>query len=326
MSLYLGRREVMTAFDLLGADENAMTTALGFALDHAPVFRSAFVAACGGPSSAGTATIRLQTGRVDHGITDIEIDLGKEFFGIVEAKQGAWLPTVEQLKKYAPIVADHVATTRHLVTLSDSPRPFAEATLPPAVDGQPLHHLTWRQVLGLASASMSSSSQPSRRILRDLQDFLGALIGMESLYSNRVYVVSLANGTPDGWATSWIDVVAKHRRYFYPVSNRWPPPPNYIGFRYRGQLQTIHHVESYEIFTDPATIFPDVPSKDWGSHYLLTLGPEIRPPRKVKTGPRIHMSNRCWCMLDTLLTKATISDALTATEERIAAWEKERSA
>src|SRR5690606_10348755 len=142
--------EVRTAFDLLGADENAMTTALGYALDQAPNFRSAFISSCGGPPTDGAASIRLQTGRIDHGITDIEIGVGTEFFGVIEAKQGAWLPTVEQLKKYVPILAAHAATTRSLVTLSDAPLPFAAAALPAEVDGQPLRHLTWRKVLGLA--------------------------------------------------------------------------------------------------------------------------------------------------------------------------------
>lgn len=172
---------------------------------------------------------------------------------------------------------------------------------------------------------MKTETQASRRVLRDLEAFLGPLIGMDSLFSNRVYVVSLGGGAPEGWPISWVDVVARHNRYFYPVGKGWPSPPNYLGVRYGGQLQSIHHVDDYEVFTNPSIPFPEVPSAVWPQHYLLTLGPPIRPARRVANGPRIHMSNRCWCMLDTLLTAETVSDALTETEARIATWHRERA-
>ena len=51
-------------------------------------------------------------------------------------------------------------------------------------------------------------------------------MGLERTYSNLVYSVVLAGGNPNGWKTSWIDIVEKHHRYFYPVNRGgWPPPP-----------------------------------------------------------------------------------------------------
>jgi hypothetical protein len=131
-------------------------------------------------------------------------------------------------------------------------------------------------------------------------------------------VVSLASGTPDGWTVSWIDIVEKHNRYFYSaVGKNWPPPPNYLGFRYSGQLQSIRHVEGFEIVSDLREHFPGCKgAADWGSHYLFHLGPAIKPAHKVATGPRIVRSARVWCMLDTLLTCSTITDALGATKAR----------
>jgi hypothetical protein len=68
---------------------------------------------------------------------------------------------------------------------------------------------------------------------------------MEMKYSNRVFVVSLG-GKGDGWKITYRDVVEQKNQYFFPVGSRWPdPPPNYLAFRYDGNLQSIHHVKSY---------------------------------------------------------------------------------
>lgn len=142
MTLRLFGRSVDCAFDLLGNDENAMTAALGFCLDRAPQFRSGFIAAIGGPTGNADATISLQTGRSDHGITDIELRVGNAFFAVVEAKQGAWLPTMDQLAQYTGVVAASGAAAGSIVTLSDVTVAFAEGALPGRLDGFPVRHLT----------------------------------------------------------------------------------------------------------------------------------------------------------------------------------------
>jgi hypothetical protein len=88
-------------------------------------------------------------------------------------------------------------------------------------------------------------------MLSELLTFLEGFMGIERAYSNLVYVVVLGGGYPVGWKTSWIDIVEKHHRYFYPVvGGGWPPPPNYMGFRYGGRLQSIRHVEKFEVVPD----------------------------------------------------------------------------
>jgi hypothetical protein len=327
MTLLVHGRPVSTAFDLLGQDENAMTAALGLALERSRELRSRVLRDLGCPkdASSGEASIRLQSWRLDQGITDIEILVGTAFFAIIEAKQGAWLPSPAQLALYTPILKSSTVANRCLATLSDAPLAFARQTLPGTLDGEVVHHLTWRRVLVFAEEASSTENLAARRILAEFVSFLEGLLGMDTLYSNRVFVVSLGGGFPNNWPISWIDVVAKHQRYFYPVGKRWPEPPNYLGVRYGGRLQSIHHVEGFEVFVDPSQCFPSVPSEVWEPHYLLTLGPAIRPLHEVKNGPRVTMSNRVWCMLDTLLTSATISDALTETEKRKAAWEAARA-
>lgn len=324
-SFRLHGREVATAFDLLGVDENAKSAAVGYALASSPVFRQSFVVAIGGPRGVEPVSISLQTARRGAGITDLEVRVADEFFAVVEAKRGAWLPGLPQLSQYIGAIRSTGIADASLVTLSDVPPEFARKNLPESVDGIPLRHLSWRGVLSLAIAAQRNESLSGRRVLRDLQSYLGELLGMDTLYSNRVFVVSLSGGGPPGWPLSFIDVVEKHKRYFYPVGKRWPSPPNYIAFRYGGRLQAIHHVESFSVFNDPKTLFRSVPTARWDDHYILSLGPAIRPTHPVVNGARIHRQNRCWCLLDTLLSSPSISDALTESERRIAAWAEARA-
>lgn len=168
----------------------------------------------------------------------------------------------------------------------------------------------------LADASRRHESNQGKRILDEFVACVDGVTQMETRYSNMVYVVSLGGGNLDRWTPSWIDIVAKRRRYFYPAGKRWPDPPNYIAFRYWGKLQSIHHVDGFDLFTNPHDLFPEAPSETWDTHYCFQLGPPIVPPREVKAGNRVVRSNRVWCMLDTLLTCKTVSDALTETERR----------
>ena len=92
-------------------------------------------------------------------------------------------------------------------------------------------------------------------------------------------------------------------------------PPNYIAFRYGGQLRSIHHVDDYIIATEMADVLP-VPPTLWDPHFVVTLGPAIQPPRDTPTGPRIRRAARTWVDIDLLLTSATISEALTLSEQR----------
>ena len=326
LPLTRARRRVATVFDLLGDDENDMSAALGWAMAQSPAFTHAIVHDLSGGWRPGRkaietgAAIALQTGRAGRGITDVELAVSDEFYGIIEAKRGAHLPTMAQLQLYAPTLAERTATRRVLATLTDVAPPLAGTLgVPAAIVGIPVVHRTWRQMRTLARAARGDEGHAAKRVLDQFIDYLGPILGMDTRYSNLVYVVSLGAGIPDGWGISWRDIVSKAGRYFYPVAKGWPEPPNYIAFRYDGRLQSIHHVDDYMTYTNHRVVFPEAPDAVVPLHYCLTLGPAIVPPHKVTNGPRISMSNRCWCMLDTLLTAPTISDALSETKRREAA-------
>jgi len=313
--------EVKTIFDLFGAGENDMTSALGWVLARSDVFLRLLVEdICGSfPKNAAAPVIKLQTGRGMNGITDVEIVFGSGLILVIEAKRGPDVPTARQLEKYADFLSGSEFKERHIVALTNASATSATINLRcKGIDERSLHHRSWRQIRRLAEQALRDTAASSVKLwLRTFCDYLGEILGMEMKYSNRVFIVSL-NGKAEGWTISFRDVVEKKGRYFFPVGNRWPdPPPNYLAFRYNGKLQSIHHVKDYVTFTRPSEIFPEAPkAQEWAPHYCITLGPAIRPPREVLNGPRIHMSNRVYCLLDTLLTNETISDALTETEAR----------
>jgi hypothetical protein len=321
VTLLRSSRDVRTVFDLLGDKENDMTFSLGWLLAISSAFRHRLLSDIVDYSLTGLvehAVIRLQTGRVGHGITDIEVDCHPRLAVIFEAKKGPQLPSLEQLSRYGAVLATNPAPERHLVALTNATPEYASLALPGTVGGIPLHHKSWRQIRQIALGEQENEGYVARRWLMTFCDYLEGLLQMETKHSNWTYVVSLATGNPNGWPISWIDIVTQRSRYFYPVgSGGWPdPPPNYMAFRYWASLQSIHHVDSFEIMTNPQTVFPDAPSELWEPYYCLKLGPAIKPPRPVPAGPRVKQAARVWCMLDTLLTSASISDALTESKRR----------
>ena len=139
---------------------------------------------------------------------------------------------------------------------------------------------------------------------------------METARSNMVYVVSLGQGGV--WGVDFKGVVKQEHRYFFPTEGRYPKvPPNYIAFRYDGKLQSIHHVKSYEVFDNPRHAFKHANTSKCPPHYLLKLGPAMHPPQDVKTGSKIRMAMRVWCMLDLLFTSKTITEARDETHRRL---------
>lgn len=297
-----------------------MTFSLGWVLSRSERLLAALLEDLTGRpfESVADALVRLQTGRVEFGITDVEVEVGQEIAVILEAKRGAELPGEAQLRKYAVTLSGAVANQRLLVALTNATRAYAKSALPVLqIKNVRLLHRSWREIKAIAESAISHETNANKRWLSAFITYLEGLLQMETRFSNWTYVVSLGQGNPEGWKISWIDIVEKRGHYFFPVGNRWPdPPPNYIAFRYRGRLQTVHHVEGHEVFTNPQHLFPEAAEVIWEPHYCLRLGPPIRPAREVRNGPRINMSARVWCMLDTLLTGNTISEALTESERR----------
>jgi hypothetical protein len=162
--------------------------------------------------------------------------------------------------------------------------------------------------------------------------YLDEIMDLQDQKSNIVYVVSLGN-RPWKWSPlTPIEFVTKEKIYFHPygLKNRWPTtPPNYLGFRYGGRLQSIHHVESCEPVKDLSLHVSGIDRETYQRtnkratepHLLYKLGPSIIPAQQVKKG-KIHPAAHVKAALDLLLTCSTVSEARDRTNDRMTALSK----
>jgi hypothetical protein len=316
---------VHTVFDLLGDKENDITYSLGWALANSDrltdaLLRDLFPRRRHMPEPD---VIRLQKGISGAGFTDIEIQAGG-LHVVLEAKRGWNFPTEEQLRRYAE--RTKIPPTALLVTAEASPE-FVRAhqKLPKKVSGVRVLYRSWQQIAELASGLLGGGGQHAqKRLIRELIYYLKGLMTMQNIRDNMVYVVSLGGQIEDTDFT-YREVVVEHDVYFCPMGGGpggWPrTPPNYLGFRFNGQLQQIRHVEDYEVREDSYAGFRPLRGKvDWSHepHWLFRLGPVIRPDNTVKMG-RLWPSQRVWAALDLLLTSDTVAEARDKTRERLEA-------
>lgn len=318
--LLLHGRPVPTVFDLLGQNENDMTFALAWGMSQSNSFlRDVVRSVTGGEISTDDAVINLQRHDELGGFTDVEVSIPSELHLIFEAKRGWNLPSDAQLRLYAKRLDQSEAADRRLIVLTQwGAEAFVASRLGDWELPYPRVTLGWDRLVGLARQRARSGPHAERRLLRELTTYFASVADMRDIDSNQAYVVSLSRGSIEGWPMSLVSVVEDHRRYFFPVGRGgWPKiPPNYMAFRYDGRLQAIHHVDGYEIVTDIGEPFPGVPAAEGDPHYLLTLGPPIRPPTEIRNGPSIMRAMRTWIDIDLLLTSPTITDALKATRQR----------
>jgi hypothetical protein len=308
------KRPVPTIFDLLGSKEDDMTYSLGYVVSRSPCFAKSLLRHLAGtdvPLGQG-AVVRLQTIEGGGGRTDVEIRVG-DFFAILEAKRGPWLPTVGQLELYARILAREQVASRWLVVVTNAPAEHA-ATLPAEIGGVPVRHVSWRNIKQLAEAARADETNRNKHLLDEFTAYLREILGMENIRSNMVLVLALGNGS--AWGLSFKEVVLRQRRYFDPVERHRRGVLNYIAFRYDGRLKSIHHVEKIEVFTHPKRVFPEAQDVEVPPHYLFHLGPSIAPPHEVKNGPEGE-DGRPPLVHDPLLTCATITDAFAETKRRL---------
>jgi hypothetical protein len=325
MTLYLHGAEVTNVFRLAGSDENSASYALGWTLDRSPHYRKLVLQeAFGRPIDASDAVITLQSHGEDGGYTDIEIRSGQHVHAILEAKLSWNLPTIDQLNRYLNRLITASAKHQRLISVSAADQAHAGRQLPPSLQGIGLRHLSWGDLQCMARKAEPLASRLQEKLwLRQLVQHLREFTSMEGNISNLVYMVVLSDKPMVAGRThTWIDVVEKDRCYFHPVGdgkNRWPPQPqNYVGFRYRGRLQSVHHVDSYEIVNDVSKYNPLwIPTKE--DHFVYHLSPPMHSTGVLKNG-NIYPNARFECAIDTLLSGAfaTIRDAADETKRRLA--------
>lgn len=323
---------VDTIFDLFGELENDITKSIAWGFVKCPKLLEAVVQYLSGCQvNADDILIRYQVSETDKGITDLEIVDNKDIFIIIEAKRGWILPGFDQLHMYSEKDTFKSSPAKHkmIVSMSECSDEYAKINLP-TVNGTAIKHLSWKKICELIEETRPLSANKEKYVLDELERYIKRIMTTQNKNTNKVYVVSLGLSnaeikTVDGRVLAgditYLDIVRKHGVYSCPVGGGkggWPKEPlTYIGFRYEGKLQSIHHIEGYEITDELYKYIPELPKERVSEmHFVYTLGPAIIPQKDVKTGKSIVMSNRVWADIDTLLTSDTITEAMEITKSR----------
>ena len=320
--LYAYGSKVTSVFQLIGMLEDDITKSIAWALCNCPVFLKKIIdEVLNIYIDPSKVRIKYQESEKDKGRTDLELtdDL---FYVIIEAKKGWILPGKDQLSLYSQRRSLVQSSAKHkvIMSMSECSDTYANSYLPiKQANGIPIMHLPWKRIYELAENSISESNNLQKNLLRELMKYLGGLMTMQTQESNWVFVVSLGTSKPEDCDLTWIEIVQNNMKYFHPLGgNGWPKePPNYIAFRYYGQLQSIHHIEDYVVTKKLHDEIPEMPDKVEGyDFFVYKLGPAIVPTKVVKTG-NIYASGRKWARLDTLLTADTIADACNISKARM---------
>lgn len=315
--------EVSSVFQLIGNLENDITKSIAWALARCPEFLKAVInEVMSLEINTQNVRIKYQEFEKNKGITDLEITDDTSFYIIIEAKRGWILPGAEQLALYSQRrnIIESPVSHKSIISMSECSEDYANAYLPfKVINDIPVNHLSWKKIYELANSAKVGSSISQKNLLKELLRYLGGIMTMQAKESNWVYVVSLSTAKPENCDLTWIELVEKKMKYFHPFGiNGWPKePPNYIGFRYGGRLQSIYHIESYSIVKNLHDEIEEMLNvEDEYEHFVYSLGKPIIPSKVVKTG-NIYASGRKWAMLDTLLTADTIHEASEISKQRM---------
>ncbi|WP_436533008.1 hypothetical protein [Actinoplanes sp. HUAS TT8] len=311
---------VSSVFDLLGIDENDVTAALGFALARTPTLLGAVVRRvwpAATDADLGAASLALEV-RGEIGRTDLEITLPRALL-IVEAKRDWLLPTESQLRTYAPRVLAHGAGA--LVTLSQASIELAQVLAPSTVDGVPVTHLSWRDVLSDLGDIRPVSRGQERTWLDELTTYLQKVMQLRSIADSWTYCVVLSDDRPgDGGERTFREFVTNDHAYFHPYgSGGWPTePPNFMAFRWQGAVRRVHRVIKAEVLPSLLNRWPDIlaTQETTRPHAVYDLGPQLPPTDPVPNGAP-YRASRLWVLLDQLQTEPTLA-AAHASSKRLA--------
>ena len=314
---------VPSVYSLMGTLENDLTAALGYTLTRSPTLRADVLARVWPtvtPPAAGEATLALEV-RGSEGRTDLQMHLPGALV-IFEAKGGWIVPTARQLAQYAGRITEHEHPAGGvLVTLSQASGDLATACgLPASIDGIPVVHLPWTEVLDDITAARRTCRGTERVWLDELHAYLKEVIRMRSPKDCTTYCVVLNRAKPgDGGDRTFLEYVTDGHCYFHPygAGNGWPAePPNFMAFRWDGHVQRIHRVTHAEVIPSLLQRFPDVPANEVTTtpHAVYTLGPRIPPFDPIPTGKN-YRAARLWVLLDQLQTAPTLADAIDGTRQ-----------
>lgn len=313
-------REVDYVFDLLGRREPDLTAALGWTLAQAPSLMRALLRHLGLDADPAGFAVSLEDQAGGQGRTDIELT-GPGVKVIIEAKQGWLVPDDQQFILYAPRFEGFEQAL--FVSLSDSSPQWANQLLSP-IGGVPVVHVSWDTVRNALKSAISRGRGREQFWLQQLEGYMGQATSRRPLDDQWVFCVVASSANFGG--TTFQNWVRRERVYFHPYGghNTWPKrPPNFLCFRWDGQVQQVNRVKDFEVVPRLSQRWPSMDEKDTAStpsrpvedaHIVYNLGPDIplRPSPISTKGT--YATGRVWCLLDQLLTQPTLRDAVWASD------------
>jgi hypothetical protein len=298
-------------FDLLGSKEVGMTSALGFALSRCETFRALFLLRLH-VSLSPSVSIRLETVHdesTNQVRTDIEIDTDEGLL-ILEAKLNWNPPEIAQLRKQAEILKVQ-SRSGLLVTLCQAPNDIVARQLGNEIDGVPLRHVSWKQVLGLAAAAKAKGALAERKLLAHFESYLYKVIRMRQPSDMSTYCVSVSNAL---YGTRPLkSYVVDDLAYFHPYGwgKGWPTLwPNFLAFRWEGKVQQVHRVKYARVIQNLTERWPETASAiDPDRPHVVY---DLEPALSVEPLPMgdVWPSGRYWVLLDQLISGPTLKDAI----------------
>jgi len=310
---------INSLFNLLGDKENDITFSLAWFFSKNEKFLSWFLKEVIGDSiKYQKVDINLQKYDEKYGgYTDIEIVVDNDWFIIVEAKKGWNLPTKRQIRKYMKRKKHYPSFRTLFVVLSDCDQEYAIKEVKKYQLKAKVISVSWEKLFLKLNRIRELSNNYQKQLINELEKYLKGVISMDNVESNKVFCVALSRDKAVGsHRISFLEVVTKKKKYFYPVGKGWPsPPPTYIAFRIDAKLLSIHYVKKYDIVTNFHKYIPEIPSEEFDPFYLLWLDTPFGPKKEVKNG-NIYANQHLWFMIDTIFTSKTIKEARDKTKRR----------
>ncbi|WP_446666622.1 hypothetical protein [Flexivirga sp. B27] len=301
--------DVSSVFDLVGHHEVDLTAALGWTLHCSPLLRRALLEELGFVTG-GDVDVLLEVADAE-GRTDVEL-VGSNTKIVIEAKRGWLVPGESQLGQYAGrfVGFQHAL----LVSLSDSSTQWAHAQLADKVGDVPVVHVPWDLLRTLVHRSRIHARGTQRLWLDEWETYMGGMTSTRDLADQWVFCVVVSR-RQFGRHTFW-QWVHDERVYFHPYggSNGWPKrPPNFLCFRWGGQVRQVNRVTSFEVVPQLGHRWPEISDEmSGGAHIIYELGPDIPIPQIRTT--KTYASGRIWTLLDQLLVHDTLNSAVAASK------------
>jgi len=299
--------KVDNVFSLIGSDENAVTKAFAFILDHDRHILRSFLKMLGlkylSEKDLKCTQVEIQVitiGRKE--ITDLEIRFPDAFYVIVESKIGGRRPEAEQLRKYAERLNLMKNQEKRLVLLTENDESnwyshcFDSKGKFCGLDKEEYLLLEWDEVNDMIFQHLLRSSKNA--LSKMVIEYLDGIFMPEE-----ILVVAVTSSQE-------FEILQKHHFYRFPVEGQFPKKRAlYLAIYYKG-IEHLAKIIEYKVMKPKEMHpLPEIYPQDYGAgtesgeedFYKVAIDPLIKLPIKI-TNPRGHRVTYRYTTFEKLLT------------------------